>query len=117
MEIWSLRRCAVAHHTADREIPMRALMVFCIGCIMLVSPSHSATVKSADEAAMMRLEAISDRSPEEWQGRQHYLYDEDYQPGEETVGSAGSNPLACSDERVQLRRSDGRTVIRRLNRC
>ena len=45
----------------------------------------------------MRLEAISDRSPEQWQGRQHCLYDEDCQPGEETVGSAGSSPMTCND--------------------
>ena len=67
---------------------MRAATLLCAGCILLATPSHSATIKSAssDEAAMMRLEAISDRSPEQWQGRQHYLYDEDYQPGEELLG-------------------------------
>jgi hypothetical protein len=97
---------------------MRAATFFCTGCILLATPSQSATLPPAntDEAAMLRREAIS-RSPEQWQGRQHYLYDEDYQPGEETVGSGGSNPLTCSDERVRLRRSDGKTVIRRLNRC
>ena len=98
---------------------MRAAMVFCTGFILLAAPSHSATLPPAnsDEAVRMRLEAISDRSPEQWQGRQHYLYDEDYQPGEETVGSAGSNPMTCNDEPVRMRRSDGKTVIRRLNRC
>ena len=98
---------------------MRAAIIFCTGCIFLANPSHGATLPPAnsDEAARMRLEAISDRTPEQWQGRQHYLYDEDYQPGEETVGSAGSNPLVCSDEPVRLRRSDGKTIIRRLNRC
>ena len=98
---------------------MRAAIIFCTGFIFLANPSHGAILSPAnsDEAAMLRLEAISDRSPEQWQGRQHYLYDEDYQPGEETVGSAGSNPLTCNDEPVRLRRSDGKTVIRRLNRC
>jgi hypothetical protein len=97
---------------------MRAVVIFCTGCLLLPVPSHGAAVAPAnpDEAAVMRLEAVGDRSSEQWQGRQHYLYDED-QPGEETVGSGGSNPAACSDERVQLRRSDGKTVIRRLNRC
>src|SRR6478672_2547175 len=98
------------------EFPMRAAILFCTGCILLATSGHSATL-SADEAARLRLEAISDRSPEEWQGRQHYLYDEDYQPGEETVGSAGANPLTCNDEPVRMPRSDGKTVIRRLNRC
>ena len=98
---------------------MRAATIFGIGCVLLATPSHSVTLAPAnsDEAAMMRLEAIGDRSPEQWQGRQHYLYDEDYQPGAETVGSAGTNPMACSDEPVRMRRSDGKAVIRRLNRC
>jgi hypothetical protein len=101
------------------EAIMRAAIIFCAGCLLLATQSYSATVAPAnsDEAAMMRVEAIGDRSPEQWQGRQHYLYDEDHQPGEETVGSAGSNPLACDEEPVRLRRSDGKTVIRRLNRC
>jgi hypothetical protein len=97
---------------------MRAAIVS-IGCLLLATPSYSANVAPANsnEAAMMRIEAIGDRSPEQWQGRQHYLYDEDHQPGEETVGWAGSNPLACEDEPVRLRRSNGKAVIRRLNRC
>jgi len=66
---------------------MRAATFFCTGCILLATPSQSATLPPAntDEAAMLRREAIS-RSPEQWQGRQHYLYDEDYQPGEELLG-------------------------------
>src|SRR4051794_37923003 len=101
------------------ESPMRAVVIFCTGCLLLATPCHSATVAPAnsDETAMMRLDAVGDRSSEQWQWRQHYLYDEDHQPRQETVGSAGSNPAACTDERVQLRRSDGKTVIRRLNRC
>jgi hypothetical protein len=98
------------------EFPMRAVTFWCVACILLATPSHSATVNSAPSDDALRL-AVTDRSPEQWQGRQHYLYDEDYQPGEETVGSAASNPLACSDEPVRLRRSDGKTLIRRLNRC
>ena len=60
------------------ESPMRAAILFCTGSILLATPSHSATSApaSSDEAARVRLEAISNRSPEEWQGRQHYLYDE-----------------------------------------
>ena len=98
---------------------MRAATFFCSGCLFLATPSFGTTLDptNADDATKMLLEAISDRSPEQWQGRQHYLYDEDHQPGEETVGSAGSNPLTCSDEPVRLRRSDGKSVIRRLNKC
>ena len=80
---------------------MRAVIILCTGCILLSTPTNSATLPPAnsDEAARMRREAISDRSPEQWQGRQHYLYDEDYQPGEETVGSGGSNLLTAMTSR------------------
>ena len=55
--------------TGDGVPPMRAATLLCAGCILLATPSHSATIRSAssDEAAMMRLEAISDRTPEQWQ--------------------------------------------------
>src|SRR5215203_6046374 len=101
------------------ESPMRAVTICFIGSLLLAAPSHSGTLAPAtsDEAARRWLEAITDRSPEQWQGRQHYLYDEDYQPGEETVGSAGTNPLSCNDEPVRLRRSDEKIVTRRLKRC
>src|SRR5215207_6173638 len=101
------------------EVPMRAAVIFCTWCVLIATPIHSSAVSPAtsDEAARLWLEAISDRSPEQWKGRQHYLYYEDYQPGEETVGSASSNPLSCNNEAVRMRRSDGKTVVRRLNRC
>jgi len=98
---------------------MRAAILLCSGCILLASPGYSVPLKpgNTDEAAVMQLEAIGDRSPEQWQGRQDYLYDEDHQPGEETVGPAGSARRGCKDEPVRMRRSDGKTVVRRLSRC
>jgi len=48
---------------------MRAATFFCTGCILLATPSQSATLQPAntDEAAMLRREAIS-RSPEQGKG-------------------------------------------------
>jgi hypothetical protein len=99
-------------------MPMRAAII-CLVSFVLANPSLSATIAPAysDRAPVVRLDVVGAQSPERWQGRRHYLYDEDHQPGEETVGSAGSNVESCEDERVQIRRSDGKTIIRRLNRC
>ena len=51
---------------------MRAAILLCSGCILLASPSYSVPIKpgNTDEAAVMQLEAIGDRSPEQWQGQQ-----------------------------------------------
>ena len=95
---------------------MRAATVCFTGYLLLTNPSCGATLAPANSDDL-RFEAAGDRSLEQWHGRQHYLYDEDHQPGTETVGSGGSNPPTCNDERVRLRRSDGKTVIQRLKHC
>jgi hypothetical protein len=99
-------------------MPMRAATM-CLVSFLLANLSPGATIAPAnsDRTPVVRLDAVQVHSPERWQGRQHYLYDEDHQPGGETVGSAGSNAKSCEDERVQMRGSDGTTIIRRLNRC
>jgi hypothetical protein len=52
------------------------------------------------------LNLLGTREPDRWQGRHHYLYDDEYQPGSATVGSAPSGARACSNEPVRLRRSE-----------
>jgi hypothetical protein len=82
-------------------------------CALLASPVHGASIQSADDAATMQIEALQDR----WQGRHHYLYDDEYQPGTGTVGALPTDARACGQEPVRLKRSDGSTVIRHLKRC
>jgi hypothetical protein len=97
----------------------------CVACLLLTAPT-SAAPASADDPALQNIEALGNREPDRWQGRHHYLYDDEYQhlyddeyqPGGATVGSApSSDARACSDEPVRLRRSDGSTVVRRFRRC
>jgi hypothetical protein len=89
----------------------------CVACLLLTAPT-SAAPASADDPALQNIEALGSREPDRWQGRHHYLYDDEYQPGSATVGSApSSDARACSDEPVRLRRSDGSTVVRRFRRC
>lgn len=82
-------------------------------CAFLVLPAQSAPIPSASDMDLTRIDAKQDR----WQGRHHYLYDEENQPGRETVDAAPSDARACVQRPVRLKRSDGKTVIRRLTRC
>lgn len=98
---------------------MRAIFALSAVCVLLTSPASATAVAptSADDAAVMQIEAIQDRSADIWQGRHHYLYDDDYQPGSETVGSVPADARACATQPIRMRRSDGTTVVRRLKRC
>ena len=91
----------------------------CAVCLLLNAvATSSAAPATPDDPALPNVEALGNREPDRWQGRHHYLYDDDYQPGTAaTVGSAPSNAQACSNEPVRLRRSDGSTVVRRFRRC
>jgi hypothetical protein len=97
---------------------MRAISVAAVACALLIpNPAAANPPTNADEAALLKNEALSGRPPDRWQGRQHYLYDEDHQPVSETSGSGASDARACEDQLVLMRRSDGTTVVRRINRC
>src|SRR5882757_8328599 len=91
----------------------------CVVCLLLNAvATSSAAPATPDDPALPNIEALGNREPDRWQGRHHYLYDDEYQPGRATVGSAPSDDArACSDEPVRLRRSDGTTVVRRFRRC
>jgi hypothetical protein len=87
-------------------------------CVLLASPSSPvAAPANADDSALLDIEALGDRAPDRWQGRQHYLYDDENQPNSATVGSAPSEARACASEPVRVRRSDGSTLVRRIRRC
>ena len=98
---------------------MRAIcLAFCAACVLPAAPSHAAAgPRTADDAALLNIEALSDREPDRWRGRHHYLYDDEYQPSSTTVGSSPSDGRTCASQPVRMRRSDGTTVVRRLRRC
>jgi hypothetical protein len=88
-------------------------------CVLIALPVHAAeqdAPKTADEAALLWKQAVGDRWPDRWQGRQHYLFDES-NPPETTATSRASDALACADEPVRVRRADGSTRVERVNRC
>ena len=86
--------------------------------MLLTSPFHAAAAPAdADDARSLNIEALGDREPDRWQGRHHYLYDDEYRPDAETMGSALPDARACAQQPVRLKRSDGSTMIKRLKRC
>ena len=98
---------------------MRATILgVCTACVLLTSPSYAAAAPTdADDPRLLNIEALGEREPDRWQGRHHYLYDDENQPNSATVGSAPSGGRTCASEPVRLRRSDGSTVVRRIRRC
>jgi hypothetical protein len=98
---------------------MRAIFALGAVCVLLTSPASAtaAAPANADDAALMQIEAIQDRSADIWQGRHHYLYDDHYRPGLETMGAVPADARACATQPIRMRRSDGSTVVRRLRRC
>src|SRR5476651_563144 len=90
----------------------------CVACVLLTALSYSAAAPaSTDDPALPNIDELGNREPDRWQGRHHYLYDDENQPGSATVGSAPSEARACANEPVRMRRSDGTTVVRRFRRC
>ena len=85
----------------------------------LISPPSQAapSPKDADQALRMQMEAVGDRWPDRWQGRHHYLYDEESMPRPQTEGFQPADANACVNERMRLRRADGSTVVVRMHRC
>jgi hypothetical protein len=99
---------------------MRAIFAgLCVACV-IASPIHAAepknAPKTADEAALMLKQAVGDRWPDRWQGRQHYLFDEN-NPLETTATSRSTSEQACADEPVRVPRADGSTKVVPMDRC
>jgi len=89
---------------------------YCVAFVLLSLPAITpipAAAAAPDGARPAPIQADADR----WQGRRHYLYDDAYRPGSETVGQRPLDARGCVNEPVRMRRSDGSTVVRRLQRC
>jgi hypothetical protein len=86
--------------------------------LLMIGPGQSAPVpKNADEAMQLQMEAVGDRWSERWQGRQHYLFDEQAPPAASTDGNSAVDARACATEAIRVRRPSGSTAVVRVNRC
>ena len=91
---------------------MQALLVSAL-IFSWTTPALSAQAQD-NAAEVLGTEASQNAGHENWRGRRHYLYDDEYQP--ETSGAA---PVVkeCTEEAVRMQRSDGKSTIKRINRC
>ena len=91
---------------------MRAiLLALCTACLCLTL-SSAAGASGAEAQIRDPGEALADR----WQGRHHYLYDQENRPDPTTTG-ASPETSGCATTTVRMRRSDGSSVLRRIRRC
>ena len=76
----------------------------CAAYLLLTALTSSAAAPAtADDPALQNIEALGNREPDRWQGRHHYLYDDDYQPGGQ--GRVGAVREANPAQEVALRRT------------
>jgi len=92
------------------------IFLLCV-CVLVTAPPPASAAPTNSDDAGSNIEALGDRKPDRWRGRHHYLYDDEHRPGPATTGAAPSDPRACANEPVRMRRSDGSTVVRRIRRC
>ena len=88
-----------------------ASLAFFIG---LSGISFAAPIES-DYLDLSRIEAVSDRAEDTWRGRQHFLYDNENTA--KTDGAAMAAENVCAKEFVRVRRADGNTSVKPVNRC
>jgi hypothetical protein len=91
---------------------MRALLVAALS-LSLAAPALSAQMQD-NATEVLRIEALQNAGRDNWKGRHHYLYDDEYRP--ETDGAA-PRVKECTEEVVRMQRSDGKSTIKRINRC
>jgi hypothetical protein len=84
---------------------------------ILTTSASAGPALDAETADMMRREALADRYPDRWQGRQHYLFDETNKRAPATYGSATGDGLECRDVPARVKRPDGSTTVSRFNKC
>jgi hypothetical protein len=98
---------------------MRAtVLALCAACLLFAATPYTVAAPiHADDPALQNIDALGDSEPDRWQGRHHYLYDENHQPDDATVGSAPSEARGCANEPVRLKRLDGSTFVRHFKRC
>jgi hypothetical protein len=83
-------------------------------CVTIGSATATSDVPPKLLRAEVAQDSAQDGGDDRWEGRRHYLYDEQYRPQTD-----GTGPVikGCTEERVRVRRSDGVTAIKRINRC
>jgi hypothetical protein len=85
---------------------------FILFALLAATPSL-ASPQERDPAAAAS-EPRGERADQRWQGRRHWLYDDAVSA---TDGFDANAKGDCRSVPVRMKRSDGATVVRRINRC
>ena len=99
---------------------MRPIIFIVAALLFAAAPSSAAPVLEPQDGVIAG-EPIGERWHERWQGRRHWLYDDsDRNAAAQDAATDGQDANARADCRnvpVRVKRSDGFTSVRRINRC
>jgi hypothetical protein len=94
---------------------MRCIAIIALALGLATAPSFASPyVEEQDGVAMDQ--PRGERWNERWQGRKHILYD-DIEQDAATDGHSANARADCRKVPVRVKRSDGTTTVRRINRC
>jgi hypothetical protein len=87
-----------------------------LAATLIGAPGFALSASQAGKRSVDAAEArqLDQQWKDRWQGRQHYLFDA---TDAATDAYAAANPSACGKRTVQMKRSDGKTVLRKIGRC
>ena len=93
---------------------MRTLVL--VVAILIGAPGVALSASQDGKRSVDAAEArqLDQQWKDRWQGRQHYLFDATDAASD---AYASANPSACGKRTVQMKRSDGKTVLRKIDRC
>ena len=92
---------------------MRALTL-AVALVCCASATSSAAPLQRESSNELQIEAAQDRGIDRWQGRQHWLYDQDNQP---ETNALARREEGCSEYRVRTPRAGGGSDIKRMEKC
>ena len=98
---------------------MRLIARVASALLFAAAPASAAPYLEQQDGARAG-EPVGENWHERWQGRRHWLYDDTAQDADADAATDGRNANAranCRNVPVRMKRSDGVTFIRRINRC
>jgi hypothetical protein len=94
------------------------LIAFTAFALLFAAPASAAPYLEQQDRAN---EPVGENWHERWQGRRHWLYDDIAQDtatqDTATDGHSANAQAICRNVPVRVKRSDGVTFARRINRC
>ena len=93
---------------------MRFFPLLVLACLMAAQPAAASPYLA--QQGQRAGEPVGEDWPNRWQGRRHWLYD-DIARDAGTDGHSANARADCRSVPVRMKRSDGTTFVRRINRC